>query len=101
MNIYVGNLSQETTEAMIRALFEPYGIVKAVRVMKDRETGTPRGFAFVEMPDEAAAQQAIGGLDYREFQDRRIRVNEAKAKTPRVYNSFSSPFGYKNRFDKY
>lgn len=103
MNIYVGNLSRQAGENEVRALFAEFGEVKSVKIIKDNESGEPRGFAFVEMPDGDAGNQAIRELNAKEFQNRRLKVNEAKPKStgPRVYNSFSSPFGYKNRFEKY
>jgi cold-inducible RNA-binding protein len=103
MNIYVGNLSRQAGESELRALFAEFGEVKSVKIIKDNASGEPRGFAFVEMPDNEAGNQAIRALESQEFQHRRLKVNEAKPRNtgPRVYNSFSSPFGYKNRFEKY
>jgi cold-inducible RNA-binding protein len=103
MNIYVGNLSRQAGENELRVLFAEFGEVKSVKIIKDNTSGEPRGFAFVEMTDNAAGTQAIRALDSQEFQNRRLKVNEAKPRNtgPRVYNSFSSPYGYKNRFEKY
>ena len=103
MNIYVGNLSRQAGENELRALFAQFGEVKSVKVIKDQFSGEPRGFAFVEMPDVQSANQAIESLDSTEFENRRLKVNEAKPRnaTGRSYNSFSSPYGYKNRFEKY
>ena len=103
MNIYVGNLSRQAGESELRALFAEFGEVKSVKIIKDNITGEPRGFAFIEMQEEAQALQAIRSLDAQEFQDRRLKVNEAKPKnsSPRVYNSFSSNFGYKDRHSNY
>lgn len=104
MNIYVGNLSRQAGENEVRALFAQFGEVKSVKIIKDSITGEPRGFAFVEMPDTASGNQAIQALESQEFQERRLKVNEAKPRNAggaRVYNSFSSPYGYKNRFEKY
>jgi len=100
MNIYVGNLDRQATEKELRALFTPFGEVKSVKIMKDSQSGEPRGFAFVEMSDKESAAKAIRELDYAEVGNRRIRVNEAKPKSaaPRVYNSFSSNYGYRDRF---
>ena len=75
--IYVGNLPFTTTEAELRSLFEPYGPVDSVSVITDRETGRPRGFAFVEMSEGAHAQSATKGLDGRSVGGRALRVNEA------------------------
>lgn len=101
MNIYVGNLSRQATENELRALFEQFGEVKSIKIVKDHHSGEPRGFAFIEMPDQHAGKQAIQELEAKEFQHRRLRINEAKPKGPTVYNSFSSQYGYKNRFEKY
>ncbi len=103
MNIYVGNLSRQATENEVRALFDGYGEVKSVKIIKDHISGEPRGFAFVEMPDNNQANEAIRALESSPFQNRTLKVNEAKPRNngPRVYNSFSSPYGYKNRFEKY
>lgn len=101
MNIYVGNLSRQAAESEVRALFEAFGEVKSVKIVKDFQTGEPRGFAFVEMPDREQANEAINALDSKPFQQRTLKINEAKPRGPAVYNSFSSQYGYKNRFEKY
>lgn len=99
MNIYVGNLSRQATEAELRVLFAEFGEVKTVKLIKDNISGESRGFAFVEMPDDMQAAEALRELNSLEFQNRRLKVNEAKPRStaPRVYNSFSSNFGYKDR----
>lgn len=103
MNIYVGNLSRQAGETEVHSLFSEFGAVKSVKLIKDNVTGEPRGFAFVEMPDDAEGQLAIQNLDSKEFQNRRLKVNEAKPRTsePRAFNSFSSNFGYKDRNNRY
>jgi RNA recognition motif-containing protein len=103
MNIYVGNLSRQAGETELRALFSEFGEVRSVKIIKDNLSGESRGFAFVEMTDEVAGSQAIRNLDAKEFESRRLKVNEAKPKNaaPRVYNSFSSNFGYKDRHSNY
>ncbi len=80
-NIYVGNCSFDVTQQQLRDAFATYGEVDTVSVITDRETGRPRGFAFVEMPDGAAAQAAIRGLDGTELGGRTLSVNEAKPRT--------------------
>ena len=99
MNIYVGNLSRQAGETDLRALFAEFGDVTSIKIIKDNTSGESRGFGFIEMPDDAEATQAITALNGKEFQDRRLKINEAKPKSfaPRVYNSFSSNFGYKDR----
>jgi RNA recognition motif-containing protein len=80
-NLFVGNMSFQTTEADLRALFEPFGQITRVHLAMDRETGRARGFAFVEMPNDAEATKAIAELDGKEFGGRNLKVNEARPKT--------------------
>jgi RNA recognition motif-containing protein len=75
--LYVGNLPFTTTEAELRRLFEQHGAVDSVSVVMDRETGRPRGFAFVAMSDANSASAAMQVLDGRELEGRALRVNEA------------------------
>ena len=76
--VYVGNLPFSSTEQDIREAFERHGSVASVNVITDRETGRPRGFAFVEMEEASAADDAIRALDGTDFGGRNIRVNEAQ-----------------------
>lgn len=78
MNIYVGNLSWNSTEDDVRSAFEAFGEVSSAKVIMDRETGRSRGFGFVEMPDDDAAKQAIEGMNDKDLQGRTLRVNEAR-----------------------
>lgn len=82
-NIYVGNLSFSATDQDIRQAFEAFGQVSQVNIIVDRETGRSRGFAFVEMPNSAQAQQAIEKLNQSEIGGRSVVVNEARPKTDR------------------
>lgn len=82
-NIYVGNLSFKATEEDLRQAFAQYGEVAAVNLVKDRETGRSRGFAFVEMPDGEQAKQAIEHLNLADIAGRRVTVNEARPRTDR------------------
>jgi len=82
-NLFVGNLNFQTTESELRALFEPFGAITRVHVAMDRETGRARGFAFVEMTDDAGAAQAIASLNGKEIGGRALRVNEAVPKGDR------------------
>lgn len=75
--IYVGNFPYEITEAQLQEMFEQHGTVHSLDLIKDRETGRSRGFAFIEM-DEQEAQAAIAALDGVELGGRTLRVNEAK-----------------------
>jgi RNA recognition motif-containing protein len=81
MNIYVGNMSYDTTEDQLRQAFKAFGEVSTVKIITDRDSGQPKGFAFVEMPEKGEATAAIGGLNGKELNGRAMNVNEAK---PRV-----------------
>jgi len=76
--IYIGNLPFSSTEDELRAVFERHGRVESVNVIMDRDSGRPRGFAFVEMDEASAADDAIRALDGSELGGRSIRVNEAQ-----------------------
>ncbi|MGA8220289.1 MAG: RNA-binding protein [Candidatus Acidiferrales bacterium] len=80
-NLFVGNMSFQTTAADLRALFEPFGQLARVHVATDRETGRARGFGFVEMPNDEEAAKAIAALDGKEIGGRNLKVNEARPKT--------------------
>jgi len=81
MNIYVGNLSYDVTEADLKEAFEVFGEVETVRVLKDNDTGRSKGFGFVEMPNNAEAQSAIDDLNEKEIKGRSIKVNTARPRT--------------------
>jgi RNA recognition motif-containing protein len=78
MNIYLGNLSYAATENSIRDLFEGYGQVTTVKIVTDKFTGSSRGFGFVEMANDDEAQKAIAELNGKEFEGRKIVVNESR-----------------------
>src|SRR3954466_8016192 len=82
-NIFVGNLNFGTTEQDIRALFEAYGSVDRVNIVTDRDTGQARGFAFVEMSNDAEGNAAINALNGRDLDGRTLNVNEARPKPER------------------
>jgi cold-inducible RNA-binding protein len=82
-NIFVGNLDFEATEETIRSLFEPYGALERVTLMRDRDTGRSRGFAFVEMTHTEEADRAIAGLNGTMLGGRALNVNEARPKVDR------------------
>ena len=82
-NIFVGNLSFSVTEQTLRSLFEPYGAIERVNVVTDRDTGKSRGFAFVEMTNDADAAKAINALNGRDVEGRTLNVNEARPKADR------------------
>jgi len=79
-NIFVGNLSYRTTEEELRSAFQNYGAIDKVSIITDRDTGQPRGFAFVEMPNPGEATAAINGLNGAELNGRAMNVNEARPK---------------------
>ena len=81
MNIYVGNLSFDATEEDVQEAFAKYGEVSSVKIIRDRETGRSRGFAFVEMPDGAQAKEAIENVNLTDIAGRRVTVNEARPKS--------------------
>lgn len=84
-NIFVGNLSFNSTEDSVRSLFERFGTVNSARIMTDRDTGRSRGFAFVEMENEGEADQAITALNGSTLDGRAINVNEARPKPDRGF----------------
>lgn len=90
MNIYVGNLSFDTTSDSLNQLFSSHGNVSSARVVTDRDTNRSKGFAFVEMDDDAEAHSAIEALRDYELDGRTLRINEAK---PREQRSFSNRGG--------
>ncbi len=83
MNIYVGNLSHETTDDDLRQAFEAFGQVESATVIKDRFSGESRGFGFVEMPSKTEAQTAITEMNGKDVKGRAVSVNEARPKAPR------------------
>jgi RNA recognition motif-containing protein len=83
MSIYVGNLSYTAKEEDLEGIFAEHGKVKRITLPIDRESGRPRGFAFVEMDDESAEDKAIQALDGAEWMGRELRVNKAKPREPR------------------
>ncbi|MDH7512311.1 MAG: RNA-binding protein [Clostridiales bacterium] len=83
MNIYVGNLLREATEADLRQAFEAFGQVTSVKIITDRYTGDPRGFGFVEMPNHQEAKAAVSGLNGKDLKGRTLKVNEARPRDDR------------------
>lgn len=78
MKIYVGNLSFSTSESQLQAIFAEHGAVSSASLVMDRETGRPRGFGFVEMPNDSEAQAAMAALNGKNVDGRDLTVNEAK-----------------------
>lgn len=83
MNLYVGNLAREVSEDDLRQAFEAYGEVSSVALIKDKFSGEPRGFGFVEMPAKDQAIAAINGLNGQELKGRALVVNEARPREER------------------
>ena len=81
--LYVGNLPYSVTDTALREMFTPLGEVSSVSVITDRDTGRPKGFAFVEMADDAAATQAISQINGKTIENRTITVAEARPQAPR------------------
>jgi RNA recognition motif-containing protein len=95
MNIYVGNLSRNVTEAELREAFAAHGAIQSVAVIKDKMTGESRGFGFVEMPNREEALKAIAALNGKDLKGRNLTVNEAKPRTdsPRGGSGGGGGFG--------
>lgn len=81
MNIYVGNLASDVTDEELRKLFEPFGQITSVNIIKDKFSGQSRGFGFVEMTNKNEAQAAIEGLKSKSLKERTLVINEARPKT--------------------
>ena len=99
MNIYIAGLNFSTTDADLNDLFSEYGEVSSARVITDRETGRSRGFGFVEMSDDTAAQKAIDELNGAEYDQKTISVNVARPREERPRNGGNSDRrgGYNSR----
>jgi RNA recognition motif-containing protein len=81
-NLYVGNMNYDTTQGRLTELFQAHGQVTSVNIITDRDTGRPRGFAFVEMATEQAAQAAMSALNGQQVDGRALKVNPAKSRNP-------------------
>ena len=92
MQIYVGNISYQTTEEGLESLFGNYGAVESVKIITDRETGRSKGFGFISMTDDSAAQTAVEELNGKDYDNRTLRVNEAKPREERPRRSFNNRF---------
>ncbi len=95
-NIFVGNLSYQTTQDELMAAFAAYGSVEKVSLVRDRDSGQSRGFAFVEMTNAQEAANAINGLNGAELNGRNMNVNEARPREPRS-GGFGNSRGSGNR----
>jgi RNA recognition motif-containing protein len=97
MRIFVGNLARDVTEAELQQAFAEFGQVSSVAIPKDRETGEPRGFGFVEMPADAEAKRALAGLSGRALKGRALRVDEARPRDERAPREGRAPTGGRSR----
>jgi RNA recognition motif-containing protein len=102
-NIFVGNLSFQTTSEELNSAFAQYGAVERVNIVTDRDSGQPRGFAFVEMSERKDAETAISALNGAELNGRAMNVNEARPKTegggrPAMRRSGGGGGGYRSRW---
>jgi RNA recognition motif-containing protein len=97
MNIYISNLSFKVEDGDLRQLFEEYGEVSSAKVITDRYTGRSRGFGFVEMPDNEAAQKAIDELNQAEYDGKTINVNEARPREDKPARSSHGGGGDRRR----
>lgn len=93
--LYVGNLSYQTTEDDLRTLFAQAGVVESVDLIKDRETGRSKGFAFVEMATQNEAEKAISMFNGQTFDNREIKVNLARPREEKTYGGGGSS-GYRS-----
>lgn len=98
MNIFVGNLNFQTEENQLQDVFAQFGTVSSVKIMIDKYTNRPRGFAFVEMANDAEAQSAIERLNGSTVDGRAIVVNEAKPREERSNNGYANKRSYNNRY---
>ena len=84
MNMYIGNLAYDVTENDLRNAFSEFGEVSSVKIITDKFSGRPKGFGFVEMPDNSEADQAIKALNGKVLNGRSIKVNQAEARGKRT-----------------
>ncbi len=93
MNFYITNLAYGTTENTLRGLFEPFGEIENVKIVKDRFSGRSKGFGFVEMPDNSDADKAIKALNGKMLEGKMIKIQQAEPESKKKKKS-----GKKNRF---
>ncbi|MEW6178385.1 MAG: RNA-binding protein [Chloroflexota bacterium] len=98
MNIYIGNLSFDATEDGVRELFSAYGTVNSVNLIRDKFSGQPRGFGFVEMENDSEAQNAIQNLNGKAYMNRNLTVNVARPREERGPRNFDSGYERKGNF---
>ena len=92
MQIYVGNMSYNTSEDNLRELFGQYGEVSSVKIITDRETGRAKGFGFITMDTDSEAKEAIEALHQKEYDGRTLTINEAKPREERPRREFNNRY---------
>jgi RNA recognition motif-containing protein len=97
MNIYVGNLSYNVSEEDLKGVFEEYGAVESVKIIKDKLTGKSKGFGFVEMTNNEEATKAIEELNQAELDSRTMRVNEARERENKNRTEFRRTNRYQHK----
>jgi RNA recognition motif-containing protein len=100
MNIYVSNLGFNVKDEDLKQVFAPYGEVSSAKIIMDKMTNQSRGFGFVEMADNAAAQKAVSELDGSSIDNRNIKVTEARPKEERPSRNFSGGFNNNHSYNK-
>ena len=95
--LYVGNLSYDVVDSTLEEMFGEFGAVRSAQVIQDRDTGRSKGFGFVEMEDDGAAEQAIRGLNEKDHGGRKLTVNEARPREERSGGGGGSRGGYGRR----
>ncbi|RPI12761.1 MAG: RNA-binding protein [Ignavibacteriae bacterium] len=100
MNIYVGNISRESSENEVKQVFEEYGEVTSCKLIKDKFTGVSKGFGFVEMPNKEQADNAIKNLDGKKIEGRAMSVAEAKPRTENRKTGGYNKYGNNNNMNK-
>ena len=98
MNIYVGNLSRDVSEADLKEAFQAFGEIQSCNIIKDKFTGESRGFGFVEMPNKEEADKAIAELNGKDLKGRNLTVNEARPRTDRPRGGGRGGFGGGRRY---
>ena len=98
MNIYIGNLSYQTSEDDLRSIFEEYGEVISAKIIMDRDSGRSKGFGFVEMSNDDEANEAIENLNEAEFRGRNMRVNKSEERKDRKGGGGRRDFNRNNNY---
>ena len=98
MNIYVGNLSRDVSEAELKEAFQAFGEIQSCNIIKDKFTGESRGFGFVEMPNKEEAEKAIAEMNGKDIKGRNLTVNEARPRTDRPRGGGRGGFGGGRRY---